>query len=148
MDPLPKSALPLAVIFLTSLLISIIFLIEFWPLTSFRMFSQLRVNEEISWQAKADTKTSNQVDYPVGKIKASGFIFKMHIFPAANKKSQVKICRGWMNLDRELLNEKVTRIYLYKKRTYLTDKLTDKKRRPTEELIYICQRNSVEVKNG
>lgn len=145
MDDLPKTAKPLAGTILILLLVSIIFLLEPWPFSSFRLFSHLRVDAQIAWTSTAINESGEETDYPLGAASSGsqGFIFRLSEFRDATSERQLEICQGWLNLDQALVKENVQELRLYQRRWSVSDRDGDRAKEGEITLIFKCDRDRV-----
>jgi hypothetical protein len=71
--------------------------IEAWPLTGFRLFSHLRHQQQIDWQAFAVRPDGREAWLPLSRFPGgyNGFPLLMKTFGSASPAKRSDMCRAW-----------------------------------------------------
>lgn len=91
----PRLARPFVAVFLAAMLAAALFVWEPWPLTSFRLFSHLRSEQESGWTVAA--LTAGGVAHPLSQ--SGPFLhlpFQMREFESASAGRRDAVCRAWV----------------------------------------------------
>ncbi len=85
-DRVPRLARPFVAGFLVLMVCAALFVWEPWPFTSFRLFSQLRLDEQTAWVVKAADAGGAEEDLPLeGELR--GFEFQIREFAVASSRA-------------------------------------------------------------
>ena len=120
--------------------------LEWWPFTGWKLFSQLRVDEQIAYEARY-RDGGDEAPVPWDRMgEARGFIFIMRDFAAG--RGQEAACVAWLDgLERNVgASRPVIRIYRHEWR--LSDREGDRAYRPPPELAWTCDRRGVRESVG
>ena len=111
----PRLARPFVALLVAAMVASAIFVWEPWPLTSFRLFSHVRHDEQTAWEATAVAPDGEELDYAVAAQSRGlrGFGFAMAEFAAAGPGRQDELCRAWLEAAPDAVGEDVTEVRLY-----------------------------------
>jgi hypothetical protein len=137
----PWFARPFVVAFLGVLLVCPLFSVEAWPLTSFRLFSHLRHDEQTSWQAFGVDGRSREVRYPVASLGQGfrGFVFEMRTFAARSPNERDALCETWLEGARRAMpGHDVKTVRLYQTHWLLSRRRGRRALPPTRTLRYVC----------
>jgi hypothetical protein len=139
-DRVPRLARPFVVLLVGALITSAVFVWEPWPLTSFRLFSHARADEQNGWLAKAIGPDGREIPYPLGSSPSGfrGFPFVMAEFVDADPARRNQLCRTWVGAAPELIGREATEVRLYRRRWQLSRRRGDRAQPGTSELIYTC----------
>lgn len=146
-DNAPRLARPFVAVLIAAMLASALFVWEPWPLTSFRLFSHLRYDEQASWQATAVTRRGEEVELPLGGSPQGlrGFGFVMAEFAEADVDRQDLLCRTWLDAAPGLTGRRVFEVRLEQRRWRLSQR-SGKRALPGElRHFYTCTGEGVEV---
>jgi hypothetical protein len=91
-----------------------LFGIEAWPLTGWRLFSQLRTDHQVSWRAVAvDGRGDEQpIRFEALPRGYRNFSLVMRTFASLSAREQAAACRAWLaGARRETTGAKAVRIY-------------------------------------
>lgn len=138
--PAPRYARPFVAVFLVTIALCPLLLIEAWPFNSFRLFSVLRHDAQASWQAVAVDARGVAHPYPVASLGEGyrGFGFLMREFPRAGPTRQAALCGAWLDGARRLDGVAARRVLLYRVRWKLSERVGERARPPTRTLAYTC----------
>ena len=139
-DQVPRGARPFVAVFLGLMIASALFVWEPWPLTSFRLFSQLRIDEQTAWVIKAVDADGGEADLPLAD-ELRGFEFQIREFVAASSDRQDELCRLWAGAAPEILGHPTEAVRLYQRSWRLSEREGDTALPGTSKLIYVCDGN-------
>ncbi|MGI8427531.1 MAG: hypothetical protein ACR2FO_09200 [Actinomycetota bacterium] len=93
----PRSAQWFVAVFLTVFMFCGYFGMEAWPLTGWRLFSQLRTDRQTSWKATAVDLSGTELPIPFGRLSYAyrGFPQVLKEFSRLPRSEQVAVCRAW-----------------------------------------------------
>ncbi|MGQ0670326.1 MAG: hypothetical protein ACT4PO_11740 [Actinomycetota bacterium] len=76
--------------------------IEAWPLSGFRLFSHLRYEHQVSWEAATVGPDGTESPIRFGLLPRAhrGFVLVMRDFPAASPQEKDAACRAWADAVR------------------------------------------------
>jgi hypothetical protein len=136
-DQVPRGARPFVAVFLALMIACALFVWEPWPLTSFRLFSQLRLDEQTSWVVKANETRGGEEDLPLtGELR--GFEFQIREFVAASPERQDELCRVWAGAAPVVLGQPTDEVRLYQRTWLLSDRDGDRAAPGSSRLVYVC----------
>lgn len=117
-----------------------IFVWEPWPLTSFRLFSHVRADEQSAWVARTVDARGEEAAYPLGSLPRGfqGFSFTMAEFRQASSLRQDELCRTWVGAAPQLVGVDARAVRIYERRWRLSARENDRALSGREELIYEC----------
>jgi hypothetical protein len=116
-DRVPRFARPFVALLIAAMVASAVFLWEPWPLTSFRLFSHVRTDEQSSWQATVVEPNGNELAYPLG--------FAMADFVRGNAERRNELCRTWVSAAPQVVDQRVVAVRLYERRWLLSRRSDD-----------------------
>jgi hypothetical protein len=127
-------------VLIAAMVATAIFVWEPWPLTSFRLFSHVRHDEQTAWEATALTAAGEEREYPVAAQPRGlrGFGFAMAEFAAASPGRQDELCRAWLEAAPEAVGEDVAEVRLYLRNWELSDRSDDRALEGTRRHLYTC----------
>ncbi len=139
-DRVPRLARPFVALLVAALITSAVLVWEPWPLTSFRLFSHARADEQTGWLATAVGPDGRETPYPLGSSPAGfrGFPFVMADFVDAGPARRDQLCRTWVRAAPELLGRRATAVRLYLRRWQVSQRRGDRALSGTRDLIYTC----------
>jgi hypothetical protein len=139
-DRVPRLARPFVVLLIAALIASAAFAWEPWPLTSFRLFSNSRADEQTGWLATAVGPDGRETPYPLGSAPSGfrGLPFVMAEFVDASPARRNQLCRTWVGAAPELLGREAAEVRLYLRRWQLSRRRDDRALPGTRELVYSC----------
>jgi hypothetical protein len=139
-DRVPRYARPFVAILIAAMIACAVFAWEPWPLTSFRLFSNVRIDEQSAWLATTVDATGDEEPYPLGGEDHGfrGFPFTMSEFASADPARQDELCRTWVDAAPELVGRDAVEVNLYLRSWRLSDRDDDGARPGTTELRYTC----------
>lgn len=111
-DRVPRFACPFVVLLIAAMVASAVFLWEPWPLTSFRLFSHVRTDEQSAWQATVVEPNGDEVAYPLG--------FAIADFVRGDAARRNELCRTWVSAAPEVVGERAVAVRLYERRWLLS----------------------------
>lgn len=146
-DRVPRFARPFVAVLITAMLASALFVWEPWPLSSFRLFSHLRYDEQTSWQAIAVTRGGEELDLPLASSPQGfrGFGFVMAEFVDADSRRRDELCRTWIAAAPGIIDRPVAEVRLELRRWRLSQRRRDRALPGERELVYTCTTEGVEV---
>jgi hypothetical protein len=146
-DQVPRLARPFVALLVAAMIASALFVWESWPLTSFRLFSHVRTDEQTAWVAKIVRENGTELPYPVDSLDEGfrNFGFRMAEFVDADGQRRAELCRVWVLEAPEVAGGEVAAVRLYERRWLLSDRDGDRARPGAEELIFTCSRDGVRV---
>jgi hypothetical protein len=85
-------------LFLTAMLAAALFTWEPWPITSFRLFSHLRRDQQHGWAAAVAAAGNRERPLTIATLSPGlrGFGFRMAEFETASWQRRDEICRAWI----------------------------------------------------
>ena len=139
-DRLPRLARPFVVILLAAMVATAVFAWEPWPLTSFRLFSTVRVDEQTSWSATTLDSAGAERPYPLGGEDRGfrGFPFVMSEFESAQPERRDELCRTWVEAAPELVGIDAVEVRIYQRRWRLSARAGDVALPGETSLVYVC----------
>jgi hypothetical protein len=139
-DQVPRLARPFVVVLIVAMFACAIFAWEPWPLTSFRLFSNLRVDHQAAWSATTIDAGGNEEQYPLGGEDHGfrGFPFTMSEFVSADRGRQDQLCRTWVAGAPDLVGHEAVEVRLYLRDWTLSDRAGDHALPGATELRYTC----------
>jgi hypothetical protein len=113
---------------------------EPWPFTAFRLFSEVRVDEQSAWEARTVDAAGTEQGYPLGGLPEGfrGFPFTMAEFVVATDRRQDELCRTWVGAAPELVGVDAVEVRIYRRSWRLSDRAGERARPGTTELAYVC----------
>ena len=94
--------------------------LELWPLTGWRLFSQLRTDHQVAWQAAAvDTEGETQIRFGELPRAYRNFPLVMRTYSALPPADQVEACRLWFEAAQSQLPA-ATALRIYRIDWYLS----------------------------
>jgi hypothetical protein len=136
-DRVPRLARPFVALLIAAMVASAVFAWEPWPLTSFRLFSHLRVDEQTAWQATVVEPNGDELAYPLG--------FAIADFVRANTERRSALCRTWVAAAPEVIGQKAVEVRLYERRWVLSERRGDRALPGTTKHLFTCTRQGVSV---
>lgn len=117
-----------------------IFVWEPWPLTSFRLFSHLRDDPQVAWQATIVEPGGRESRYPIGALERGlgGFAFAMAEFEQAAPERRDELCRAWVAAAPELVDREPVEVRLHLRTWRLSERRGDRARPGTTEHLFTC----------
>ena len=139
-DGVPRLARPLVAVLLTAMIATAIFAWEPWPLTSFRLFSTLRVDRQSAWSATTVSPSGEELPYPLGAADHGfrGFPFTMGEFVSAEPERQDELCRTWVEAAPTLVGREAEQVRIYLRTWRLSERSGDRALPGTTEREYTC----------
>lgn len=122
------------------MLVTAVLALEPWPLTSFRLFSTVRADEQAQWLATTVDEAGAERPYPLGGEDRGfrGFPFTMAGFGAADPERQDELCRLWVASAPELVGVDPVEVRLYLRSWELSARSGERALPGSTELIYVC----------
>ncbi len=144
-DEVPRLARPFVLCLLTVMVFCAVCALEAWPFTSFRLFSEARIDNQLAWRATLVNPRGEEVDYPLGGLDHGfrGFPFTMAEFAGADRARQDELCRTWVEAAPELVGESATEVRIYLRSWTLSDRADDRALPGKTELRYLCTEGGV-----
>lgn len=146
-DTVPRLARPFAALLIGAMLASAIFAWEPWPLTSFRLFSHLRRDTQMSWHATIVDARRVESPYALDS-SARGFRnfgFVMAEFAAAGQGRRDELCRAWIDAAPDVARRRAVEVRLYRRRWRLSERAHDRAAPGVDERVYTCTRGGAHV---
>lgn len=139
-DRVPRLARPFVALLILAMCACAIFAWEPWPLTSFRLFSEVRIDAQSSWSATTVDAGGAEMPYPLGGEERGfrGFPFVMGEFVEAAQARQDELCRTWVAAAPELVGRDAREVRLYLRSWSLSEREGDRALPGTTELGYTC----------
>ena len=132
--------------FLATLAVCAVLGLEWWPFTGWKLFSQLRVDEQIAYEARY-RDAGEERPVPWDRMgEARGFIFVMQDFAAGE--GQEAACAAWLDGLERNVGARRPVIAIYRHRWRLSERDGDRARRPPPELAWTCDRTGVRERVG
>jgi hypothetical protein len=129
-------------VFLTTFAVCAVLGLEWWPFTGWKLFSQLRVDEQVAYEARYRDGGGDEVPVPWTRMgEQRGFIFIMRDFAAGDGPRQA--CSAWLDGLEHHLGADRPAITIYEHRWRLSDRDDDRARRPPPEPAWRCDREGV-----
>jgi hypothetical protein len=99
--------------FLAAFLVCGLFGLELWPLTGWRLFSQLRADHQVAWRATAvAARGETQIRFAELPRAYRNFPLVMRTFSELPRSEQTAACRAWLDAARrEQPETSAVRIY-------------------------------------
>jgi hypothetical protein len=109
----PRRVRAFVVAFLGAFLLCGLFGLELWPLTGWRLFSQLRTDHQVSWQATAVREAGEtQVRFAELPRTHRNFPLVMRTYSELPRAQQIEACRLWLEAAQgQLPDATAMRIY-------------------------------------
>ena len=93
----PRRVRAFVAAFLGAFVLCGLFGLELWPLSGWRLFSQLRTDRQVAWQATAvDGESETQIRFAELPRAYRNFPLVMRTYSALPRVSQVEACRLWL----------------------------------------------------
>src|SRR5436309_11767923 len=94
----PRYARPFVALFLGALIVCAVASVNAWPFSSWRLFSSLRTDRQISWQAIAVDGSGVERAYPIGAMSHGygGFRPAMKTFARRSGSDRDALCAAWL----------------------------------------------------
>ncbi len=112
-EPPSRSLRAFVIAFLAAFVICGLAGLELWPLTGWRLFSQLRTDHQVAWRATAvGTDGETQIRFSELPRAYSNFPLVMRTFAELPRVEQTAACRAWLDAaQREQRGTSAIRIY-------------------------------------
>jgi hypothetical protein len=136
-DRVPRLARPFVALLIAAMVASAVFVLEPWPLTSFRLFSHLRVDEQSAWQSTVVEPNGEELDYPLG--------LAIREFADADEGRRDELCRTWVAAAPEIVDREAVEVRLYERRWLLSERSGDRALSGTREHTFTCTNKGSEV---
>jgi hypothetical protein len=136
-DRVPRLARPSVALLIAAMVASAVFVLEPWPLTSFRLFSHLRVDEQTAWEATVVESNGEELGYPLG--------FAIGEFVDADGERRDELCRTWLAAAPELVAREAVEVRLYQRRWLLSERSGDRALPGSREHAFTCTSEGSEV---
>jgi hypothetical protein len=136
-DRVPRLARPFVALLIAAMVASAVFVWEPWPLTSFRLFSHLRFDEQIAWHSTVVEPNGNELDYPLG--------FAIREFVDADGGRRDELCRTWVAAAPEIVAREAVEVRLYERRWLLSERSGDRAQPGSREHAFTCTSEGSEV---
>jgi hypothetical protein len=136
-DRVPRLARPFVALLIAAMVASALFVWEPWPLTSFRLFSHLRADEQTAWQATAVERNGDELRYPLG--------FAIREFVDADDPRRDELCRTWVAAAPEIVAREAVEVRLYRRRWRLSERSGDRALPGRQEHVFTCTSVGSEV---
>ena len=148
-DRVPRFARPFVAVLLTAMIATAIFAWEPWPLTSFRLFSTLRIDEQSAWSATTVDASGEEEPYPLGAEDHGfrGFPFTMSEFVGADPERQDELCRTWVEAAPTLVGRDAVEVRIYLRTWRLSEREDDRALPGTTTLKYTCTESGLSVES-
>ncbi len=139
-DRVPRLARPFVATLIAAMVACAVFAWEPWPLTSFRLFSTLRVDEQAAWQATTVDAAGEEEPYPLGGEDHGfrGFPFTMGEFEDAPPERRDELCRTWVEAAPMLVGRSAEEVRIYLRRWRLSAREGDRALPGRTTLEYVC----------
>ena len=133
-------------VFLATFAVCAVLGLEWWPFTGWKLFSQLRVDEQVAYEARY-RDGGGEVPVPWDRMgEHRGFIFIMRDFAAGRR--QEEACEAWLDGLERHLDARRPVITIYRHRWRLSDRDGDRARRPPPRAAWSCDREGVRELHG
>ncbi len=99
----PRRVRAFVAAFLGAFVLCGLFGLELWPLTGWRLFSQLRTDHQVAWQATAVGEAASAVRFAELPRAYRNFPLVMRTYSALPRVAQVEACRLWLEAAQEQL---------------------------------------------
>jgi hypothetical protein len=136
-DRVPRLARPFVALLIAAMVASAVFVWEPWPLTSFRLFSHLRVDEQTAWEATVVEPNGEELGYPLG--------FAIRDFVDADEEQRDELCRTWVAAAPELVARHAVEVRLYQRRWLLSERSGERALPGRREHAFTCTSEGSEV---
>ncbi len=145
-DRTPRLARPFVALLLSAMILTAAFAWEPWPLTSFRLFSTARIDQQQAWSATTVSVDGEEEAYPLGAEERGfrGFPFVMAEFASASSERRDELCLTWVTAAPELVGREAEEVRIYLRTWTLSDRVDDEAREGTTELRYVCTSEGLE----
>ena len=139
-DRVPRLARPFVAVLIAAMVACAVFAWEPWPLTSFRLFSTLRVDEQSAWQATTVDAEGEKLPYPLGGEDHGfrGFPFTMSQFEGATRERRDELCRTWVEAAPMLVGRSAEEVRIYRRTWRLSEREGDRAQPGRTSLEYVC----------
>jgi hypothetical protein len=146
-DRVPRFARPFVIVFIVAIIASAVCVWEPWPLTSFRLFSHVRTDQQIAWRATTVDAAGTELAYPLDDVGDGlrNFGFRMAEFVGADTARRQQICDTWLDEAPETVGRQPVEIRLYERTWLLSDRDDDGARPGSEQLEFVCRTGGVTV---
>ncbi|HET6830518.1 MAG TPA: hypothetical protein VFH44_04115 [Solirubrobacterales bacterium] len=142
---MPGFARPFVAVMIALMLACAVFVWEPWPFTSFRLFSNLRLDHQTAWSATTVDRAGNEDPYPLGAEDHGfrGFPFTMVEFTSAPAERQDELCRLWVEAAPELVGRDAVAVRIYRRSWDLSSRAGDAALPGERTLEYVCRPSGV-----
>jgi hypothetical protein len=146
-DRVPSHARPLVLLLVLAMLASAVFVWEPWPLTSFRLFSHVRHDEQTAWVATIADARGEEIAYPIDTLDEGfrNFGFRMAEFSTAVEGRRDELCRTWVDAATQVAGPGAREVRLYRRTWRVTEREGDRALPGTRELVFVCTGAGVRV---
>ena len=144
-DRVPRLARPFVAVLLAAMVACAVFAWEPWPLTSFRLFSTLRADEQSAWEATTVDRDGKELPYPLGGEDHGfrGFPFTMTEFAGAAEGRRDELCRTWVDAAPMLVGREAEEVRIYRRTWRLSEREGDRALPGERALVYVCTSEGV-----
>lgn len=146
----PRLARPFVALLIAAMIASAVFVLEPWPLTSFRLFSHLRYDQQSAWQATIVRTGGRESDYPLDSLPQGvrGFNVVMAEFATADTARRDELCRAWVAAAPGLVDRDPVELRLYLRSWQLSERSGDRALPGTREHSFTCTGDGADVVGG
>ena len=143
-DELPARGIRAFVLaFLSAFVVCGLVGLELWPLTGWRLFSQLRTDHQVAWRATA-VADGHETQIRFGELPGAyrNFPLVMRTLPARPRQEQEAACRAWLEAARAELPA-ATEVRIYRVDWYLSHRHGTRDGPPPKTtLLFTCDHGS------
>jgi hypothetical protein len=116
----PRRVRTFVAVFLGAFVLCGLLGLELWPLTGWRLFSQLRTDHQVTWQAAAvGAEGETQIRFAELPRAYRNFPLVMRTYSALPRAAQVEACRLWLEAARGSIPA-ATELRIYRVDWYLS----------------------------
>lgn len=112
----PRYARPFVALFLGAIVVCAVASLNAWPFSSWRLFSSLRTDRQLTWQAMAVDASGTERAYPVGLMAHGyrGFRPEMVGFARRSASGRDAICGAWLRGATKRFGPTTTTVRIYR----------------------------------
>jgi hypothetical protein len=145
--PAPRYARPFVTVFMLAFVVCALATIEALPLTAWELFSHVRTQDQVRWEATAVDAEGVEHPYPLGSLPRGyrGFGFLMNGFAADSPARQAELCETWRSGADGLIGVEAKQVRVYQLRADLSEREGDRGAPPDRVLMFTCRPGGVDA---
>lgn len=143
----PRYARPFVAVFLGTVVVCAVASVNAWPFSSWRLFSSLRTDRQLSWQAVAVDARGAERAYAIGATTRGyrGFRPVMVGFARRSASGRDAICRAWLRGATKRFGPGTAAVRIYRLSWMVSHRHGERAGPPLRTLAWTCTTEGADV---